>query len=218
MSRARLAQAAFRRAPVPGLASIGAMSKLLTRLDLRGVTGDMRSLLPAPKPIGRGPVQAVREILAAVKMGGDSAVAELTRRFDHVQPASLRVPLREIRAARDEISPELRLALEHATRSIREFHEAERLAHHGFEHVGSDGISTRELLVPVDRAGCYAPGGRAPLASTVLMTAVLAQVAGVGEIAVCSPPGPTRGCRLPCWPPRRWPGWPRCTPWEGLRR
>jgi histidinol dehydrogenase len=166
------------------------MSQLLTRLDLRGVTGDLRGLLPAPKAVGQGPVQAVREILAAVKMGGDSAVAELTRRFDGAQPACLRASPREIQAARDEISSELRQALEQAAGSIRDFHEAERAAHHGFEHTGADGIVTREMLVPVDRAGCYAPGGRAPLGSTVLMTAILARVAGVPEIAVCSPPGP----------------------------
>jgi histidinol dehydrogenase len=79
--------------------------------------------------------------------------------------------------------------LEAAARAIKDFHEAERAAHHGFEHTGADGIVTRELLVPVDRAGCYAPGGRAPLASSVLMTAVIARVAGVQEVAVCSPPG-----------------------------
>jgi histidinol dehydrogenase len=170
-----------------------AMSKLLTRLDLRGVPGDLEDLrdrLPAPKAGGEGPVQAVREILVAVKKGGDRAVVELTKRFDGVTPASLRVPPAEVRAASAQIAPELRHALEEAAGAIRSFHEAERAAHPGFEHKSEHGVITRELLVPVGRAGCYAPGGRAPLASTVLMTVILAQVAGVEEVALCSPPGP----------------------------
>jgi histidinol dehydrogenase len=166
------------------------MPKLLTRLDLRGADGDLRSVLPAPAPLGDGPVQTVREILAAVKAGGDAAVEDLTRRFDGVRPPSLRVPAREITAASRAVPSSLRQALEEAARAIRQFHEAERAAHRNFDHIGEDGISTRELLVPVRRAGCYAPGGRAPLASTVLMTAIPARVAGVDEVLLCSPPGP----------------------------
>ena len=133
----------------------------------------------------------VKEILAAVKSGGDSAVAELTQRFDGVVPASLRVPPEEIAAAAERVSPELRIALGEAARAIRDFHEAELVAHHGFERTPAQMASvTQELLVPVDRAGCYVPGGRAALASTVLMTAILAKVAGVAEVVVCSPPGP----------------------------
>lgn len=147
-------------------------------------------MLPAPKGPDEGPVQVVREILAAVREGGDTAVAELTRRFDGAEPASLRVPPDEITAAASQVAPALRRALEEAARAIRDFHEAELAAHHGFGHVGADGVVTRELLVPVDRAGCYAPGGRAPLASSVLMTTILAKVAGVAEVVVCSPPGP----------------------------
>jgi histidinol dehydrogenase len=165
------------------------MGQLLTRLDLRGVAGDLRAKLPAPKVAAQGSIQTVREILAAVKAGGDSAVGELTRRYDGVHPSHLRVPQKEVHAACDRIPRELLQALEVAARSIRDFHEAERAAHHGFEHVGSHGIVTRELLVPVRRAGCYAPGGRAPLASSVLMTAIPALVAGVEEVAVCCPPG-----------------------------
>ena len=178
-------------AATAALASIVVMAQLLTRLDLRGVSGDLRALLPGPKPVEEGPVRVVKEILAAVKAGGDEAVAELTQRFDGVVPPSLRIPPEEIAAAAEQVSPELRTALEEAARAIRDFHEAELVAHHGFEHTGADGIVTRELLVPVDRAGCYVPGGRAPLASTVLMTAILAKVAGVAEVVVCTPPGPS---------------------------
>ncbi|HTW09531.1 MAG TPA: histidinol dehydrogenase, partial [Acidimicrobiales bacterium] len=168
---------------------------LLTRLDLRGATGDLRARLPAPKAVAEGPVQTVRDILAQVKAGGDQAVVDLTRRFDAAVPSQLRVPDKDLRAARAEVPEDLLSALEAAARSIRAFHEAEMAAHHGFEHGSPSGIVTREVLVPVHRAGCYVPGGRAPLASTVLMTAIPALVAGVEEVAVCCPPGP--GGRVP---------------------
>jgi histidinol dehydrogenase len=169
------------------------MAKLLTRLDLRGGPGDLAGLkarLPAPKTGGDGPVGAVREILAAVKNGGDGVLAGLTRRFDGVAAASLRVPPDEVRAAPAQVPAQLRLALHEAAGAIRSFHEDEQAAHRGFEHKSEHGVITREVLVPVGRAGCYVPGGRAPLASTVLMTVVPALVAGVQEVAVCSPPGP----------------------------
>lgn len=166
------------------------MANLLTRLDLRGVKGDLKGVLPAPPDPGEGPVEVVREILSAVRDGGDAAVAELTKRFDGAEPESLLVPRSTVLAALDEVTPALRLALEQAAVAIEEFHRAEMAAHHGFEHTGPNGIVTRELLLPVGRAGCYAPGGRAPLASSVLMTAVVARVAGVAQVAVCSPPGP----------------------------
>ncbi len=166
------------------------MPELLTRLDLRGVEGDLETLLPAPGVAGQGPVQVVRDIMADVKARGDVALAELTERFDGARPTSLQVPREEIVAARDRVGSELAAALSEAARAIRDFHQAERAAHRAFEHTGHNGISTRELLVPVGRAGCYVPGGRAPLASTVLMTAIPAQVAGVERVVVCSPPGP----------------------------
>jgi histidinol dehydrogenase len=176
--------------PQPALATIVGMAQLLTRLDLRGVTGDLSELLPAPQVPGEGPVQTVRDILAQVKDGGDAALHELTKRFDHVEPDHLRVPPGQVQAALRAIPADLREALSEAARAIQDFHRAERQAHSGFEHTGPSGIVTRELLLPVARAGCYAPGGRAPLSSSVLMTAVIARVAGVDEVIVCSPPGP----------------------------
>ncbi|MGH9104717.1 MAG: histidinol dehydrogenase [Acidimicrobiales bacterium] len=171
------------------------MPSLLGRLDLRGASGDISARLPPRAAPGTGPVQAVREILAAVKAGGDAALAELTSRFDGVAPPVLRVPEDEVSGAGEALSPGLRTALEEAAKAIREFHQAERAAHRGFHHVSHAGVKTTELLVPVGRAGCYAPGGRTPLASSVLMTAIPARVAGVRQVVVCSPPGP--GGRVP---------------------
>jgi histidinol dehydrogenase len=164
------------------------MAPLLTRLDLRGVTGPLAPRLPAPDAGGADdPTEAVRGILAQVRTGGDAAVRELTRRFDHVDVDDLRVPDVEIKAALDAIPGGLRTALETARANIDAYHRIQ--LHPDGEH-RAGGLRVRELRRPVDRAGLYIPGGRAPLASTVLMTAVPARVAGVAELAMVSPPGP----------------------------
>lgn len=161
---------------------------MLTRLDLRGVdVADLRDHLPRPPDTAAGPVDAVREILADVRARGDDAIVELTERFDGVRPASLSVPRGEWDAALGRLEPALRQALEAAAASVRAFQAAERSP--DVEHA-ADGITTRTLRRAVDRAGCYVPGGRAVYPSTVLMTVIPAQVAGVGHIAVCVPPGP----------------------------
>lgn len=161
---------------------------LLTRIDLRGVTGPLAERLPAPEIVDDGDAAAaVRAILAEVRAGGDDALRAATERFDRVRIDDIRVPDDEIKAALHRIPAELRTALETAHDNIADYHRSQLHPDSRYER---DGVVIRELRRPVDRAGCYVPGGRAPLASTVLMTAVPARVAGVGEVAVCSPPGP----------------------------
>lgn len=128
---------------------------------------------------------AVKEILADVRARGDEAVLELTERFDGVRPPSLRVAPASIADALDGLEPELRRALETAAEGIRDFHEHQVVADHAYER---DGIVVEGRHVPVDRAGCYVPGGRAIYPSTVLMTAIPAKVAGVPEVVLCVPP------------------------------
>jgi histidinol dehydrogenase len=163
------------------------MAPLLTRIDLRGATGELRPRLPAPGAGGEGPTEAVRAILAEVRAGGDGALRELTARFDHVEVTDLRVADAEIKASLEQIPPALRAALEAARDNIDAYH---RIQVHPDGVYRADGLTVRELRRPVDRAGLYIPGGRAPLASTVLMTAVPARVAGVAELAMVTPPGP----------------------------
>lgn len=161
---------------------------LMTRLDLRGVTGPLASRLPAPAIVDdRTAAAAVAAILAEVREGGDAAVRAATERFDGVRIGDLQVAPEEIKAALDRIPSELRHALETAHDNIVDYHRSQVRPDARYER---DGVVIRELCRPVGRAGCYVPGGRAPLASTVLMTAVPARVAGVDRIAVCSPPGP----------------------------
>ncbi|HEV3402148.1 MAG TPA: histidinol dehydrogenase [Acidimicrobiales bacterium] len=159
---------------------------MLTRLDLRGVADDdLRRRLPRPASSGPGPVDAVRDILAQVRERGDAAVRDLTERFDGVAVDHLRVPQTDLEAALESTPPALREALEAARDAVAAFHRHQVRVD---ERVERDGVVVRELRRPVDRAGIYAPGGRARYPSTVLMCAVPARVAGVGELVLCVPP------------------------------
>jgi len=160
---------------------------MLTRLDLRGKGTDVGGRLPRPDLGGAAPVEAVREILAEVKKRGDAALREYTERFDGVVVDELSVGPAALDEALAATPAGLREALEEARAAILAYHRSqlrEDAVH------SREGVTVRELAKPVDRAGVYVPGGRAPLLSTVLMTAIPARVAGVGEVVVCSPPGP----------------------------
>ena len=162
---------------------------MLTRLDLRGAADLARALARSDDDADDGDeaLAAVREILAAVRRGGDAAVRELTRRFDGCDLADPRVPAADLQAALDAAIPgDLRTALEIAAARIREYHALQ--ADVVEPVLDRDGVSLREVVVPVGRAGLYVPGGRAAYPSTVLMTAIPAQLAGVDELVLCVPP------------------------------
>lgn len=169
------------------------MTGVLNRLDLRGVT-DPAGHLPRPTVDADEPVAAVRSIIAEVRERGDAALFDLTARFDGVELASLAVPRDEIDAALAATPPEVRAALELARDRIAEHHRAQ--LHDAVEHA-SDGVRIRSYRRPVDRVGCYVPGGRASYPSTLLMTAVPALTAGVPEVVVCVPPDRATGAVAP---------------------
>lgn len=154
-------------------------------LDLRRSNPGDPLDLPRPDVGGEGPVKDVRSILKEVRLRGDDAVREFSERFDHVRVEELRVDPAEVNKAIDAIPSQLRIALVEARDAIDAFYR------HQAEDVGlyrRGGIEVQHLLLPVERAGVYAPGGRAKYPSSVLMTAVPARVAGVGAIACCVPP------------------------------
>jgi histidinol dehydrogenase len=159
---------------------------VLTRLDLRGA-GDVRGRLPRPAPAGAGPVAAVQAILADVRARGDEAVRECTARFDGVAVDDLRVPPERVAAALEAVPAGLRAALEAAAAAVEDFHRSTVPPEPPPHERG--GVVVRALRRPVDRAGCYVPGGRARYPSTVLMTAIPARVAGVPEVVLAVPPG-----------------------------
>src|SRR4051812_10660058 len=156
----------------------------LARTDLRGAS-DVRRALARPPAAGEDVGAPVAAIVADVKARGDDALREYTQRFDRADLGALAVPRSESAAALDRLDPALRAALELARDQIVAWHEVQ--AGEAPVHVRS-GVRIEEMVVPVDRAGCYVPGGRAPLASSVLMTALPARVAGVPHIALCTPP------------------------------
>lgn len=164
---------------------------MLQLLDLRGRPDPARALAAAPGLVsGAGDdaaLASVRAIIADVRARGDVALRELTARFDGCEVDDLRVPGAEIQAAFDAASPALRAALDVAVTRIRDYHAGQVGPDHA--EIDADGISVRELTLPVGRAGCYVPGGRAAYPSTVLMTAIPARVAGVPEVVLCVPPG-----------------------------
>jgi histidinol dehydrogenase len=128
--------------------------------------------------------QAVGEIVDDVRVRGDAALREWTQRIDGVDVATVRADRESLQRAWDATPPDLQEALRLAHRRIRDFHELQR----DQRTRGTADLGLRPM--PLRRAGCYVPGGRAAYPSTVLMNATPAEVAGVDEIAIATPPGP----------------------------
>jgi len=159
---------------------------MLTRVDLRGEDGAPETLLPRPVLSETAVADTVREVIAEVRQRGDAALYDLTERLDGVRLESLVVPQDTGVKALSSLPSDLRDALMVAEAAVRRHHEEELRAS---RETLDRGLRIRTLPRPMVRAGCYVPGGRAAYPSTVLMTAVVARVAGVDEVVVCVPPG-----------------------------
>lgn len=128
----------------------------------------------------------VMRILEEVRLRGDEALAELTRKIDGVELDDLRVSSEEISAAGARVKPELKLAIRIACDNIRKFHKSCIVAEGAVETM--PGIRCWRKSVAIETVGLYIPGGTAPLFSTVLMLAIPAVLAGCKRIVMCSPP------------------------------
>ena len=133
-------------------------------------------------------VLTVQPICDAVREEGEPALRRFSEQFDHVVPDQLRVPGRALQSALDELDPAVRRAIELAIERRRSVCLAieDEPAWQTVELAPGAGVGNR--LVPVGRVGLYVPGGLAPLSSSVVMNVVPAQVAGVGSLAVATPP------------------------------
>ncbi len=131
---------------------------------------------------------AVQQIVHDVRQNGDEALRRYTRLFDGIKITGLRVGKNEFRRAGQNLSPELINALQKARQALRRFARAQLDGYRNFSLLIKPGVRARQRVIPIERIGIYVPSGRYPLISTLLMCAVPAQVAGVKEIAVCSPP------------------------------
>ena len=129
---------------------------------------------------------AVSEIIARVRREGDRALLAYAREFDHAQLDSLEVTREELDEAMAAAEPEFLAILQKAADNIRRFHRMQ--LRRGFELTDREGIVLGQRITPVDRAGIYVPGGKAPLSSTVLMDAIPALIAGVPEVVMVTAP------------------------------
>jgi len=160
---------------------------VLTRIDLRGRRDtDPRTVLPRAALDVTVAVEQVRPVVHGVRDRGSEAVREATQRFDGVALTDLRVPAGALHQALEQLDPAVRAALEESIRRARTVAQAQ-LRDDVVVHV-VDGATVTEREVPVGRVGLYVPGGRIAYPSSVVMNAVPALVAGVGSLAVASPP------------------------------
>ncbi len=155
------------------------------RLDELTVAPALQASLERQWGAGTTPAQAVEHIIAAVRARGDAALHAFSEQLEGVALASLVVTPAEIAAAYESLDAELIDALRLAAAEIERFHRKQsRQSWVDWTDEGALG----QLVRPLERVGVYAPGGSAPLPSSLLMAAIPAQVAGVSEIVVCSPP------------------------------
>lgn len=131
---------------------------------------------------------AVREIVAAVRAKGDAALLEFTERFDGVklEASGLKVTAEEIQAAYGQVDEEFLAAIREAAANIRAFHEKQKQK--SWMEPSPDGTLLGQIVRPLRRVGVYVPGGKAAYPSSVLMNVIPAQVAGVAEIVMVTPP------------------------------
>jgi histidinol dehydrogenase len=171
---------------------------VLERIDLRGKSplsmtpAQLAALLPRAELDVGAAVELVRPIVEDVRSRGDEAVREYTARFDGVdRPAGSRVPAAALTDALANLDASVRAALTEAARRARLVHRSQ-LPAETWTAV-APGSTVTERYLPVQRAGVYVPGGLVAYPSSVLMNVIPAQVAGVSQIAVASPPQPENG-------------------------
>jgi histidinol dehydrogenase len=127
----------------------------------------------------------VRPILDGVRRRGDRALMEYARQFDRLERKSVRVPPGELNAARESLTPEFRAAVDTAASNIRAY--AQRQMPREWTTQLKPGMKLGQIVRPLDTVAAYIPAGRYPLPSTVMMTAIPAQVAGVPNVCIACP-------------------------------
>jgi histidinol dehydrogenase len=153
-----------------------------------GFEAELARLLAFEAAQDEGVDRATAAILDAVRTRGDAALLEFTERFDRWTAASaeaLVVPLAQARQALEQLPAAQREALEFAALRIRTYHE--RQVQESWRVDDGDGTVLGQQVTPLDRVGLYVPGGKAAYPSSVLMSAVAAKVAGVGELIMVTP-------------------------------
>ncbi len=159
---------------------------MLKRIDLRGSSDVARGLLPRARFDVAAAMAEIQPLLDRIRQDGAEAIRRVTAERDGVELHRLRVPTEALAAAESNLDPVLRAAVEESIVRVRAAHRPQ-VRDTLVTEVSPGGVVT-ERFIPVKRVGLYVPGGLAPLASSVVMNVVPAQLAGVDEIAVASPP------------------------------
>lgn len=166
-------------------------------IDLRGAAPSPAELLaavPRASEALAAALDAAEAIVSAVRRDGEAALREQAARFDGVEGHEIRVPEQHIAEAVAQLDPAVRLALDEAIARVREG-SAAQVPDPKTTDIAS-GARITQRWQPVGRAGVYVPGGKAVYPSSVIMNVVPAQVAGVGSIALASPPQADQGGRV----------------------
>ena len=170
---------------------------MIQTLDLRGhrpTRAELIALVPRAQVDASVATAAAEQLIADVRERGEGALREQAERFDRVLPAAIRVHPADIGAAVDGLAPAVRAALEEAIRRVRLASEAQ-VPPPAVTTLGP-GAEVLQRWQPIERVGLYVPGGKAVYPSSVVMSVVPAQVAGVSSIALVSPPQAAFGGRV----------------------
>lgn len=165
-------------------------TRLINRLDTtaRDFDAQLATLLAFESSRDAEIEATVGAILEDVRNRGDAAVLEYTQRFDRLSASSmseLELPATQMAAAFEDLPADMRAALEQAAQRIRNYHERQRSE--SWQYTEADGTILGQQITPLDRVGLYVPGGKAAYPSSVLMNAIPAKVAGVGELIMVVP-------------------------------
>lgn len=133
-------------------------------------------------------IPVINKILKDVRQNGDNAIKRYTLKFDGVRLSKMRVADSEIKDAYKKVDPKIVSALRYAAENIKKFARKQSAQFKDFEIEIARGVFAGQKVIPIERVGIYVPGGKFPLASTLLMCAIPANVAAVPGIIVCSPP------------------------------
>lgn len=149
---------------------------------------EYKELLERSKLDAESAVDTVIPIISAVRKNGDTALRRYTEKFDKAELEAIRVADEEIDKSLQNLDAKLIEALKQAAGNIEKFHSQQIPEEWSFEV--DEGITAGQIIRPLERVGCYIPGGRAVYPSTILMTVIPAKIAGVRRIVCCTPPNP----------------------------
>jgi histidinol dehydrogenase len=166
-----------------------ARKTILQRKPLHKIDYSPLTLERTEKVFGKGvrPPEAVEQILTSVELEGDSAVRKWSRALDDFDGEEIVIPQRKFEQAWQQTPSRVQQAMKHAADRIRTFHEKQPVHSWMDETMGG---KLGQKITPIERVGVYVPGGTAPLPSSLLMSVIPANVAGVKEVFVATPPIP----------------------------